>query len=266
MVDPAGIRTPEQLMHQLRSLLEHSRVAPQQLARSAGVSENTVRAMTRENAPFPQQSTLEAVVTACGANAKLWTDAWHRANDARPRPDRSGGVQAVQAQLDRLTETVKRLAAQVEQLTAERATAKNEDRIREARQERAYRRFLLALPEPRFTEVTWVPRGGTSSIPMSGHTFWEPDQPSYLSGPVYRDLEAIRNLAAKQDGLPKLFAAVDALSFPVVEPRYRNSPPGAIDGVMPVHRAGVDAYFAAVRACARRYFAELDEDTPPGPR
>ncbi|MFD7169906.1 helix-turn-helix domain-containing protein, partial [Streptomyces violascens] len=120
MADPSGIRNAEQLARQMQLLLEQARIPPQEVARKARVSENTVRKMAKAAGAFPQQNTVEAVARACGQDPKPWVEAWHRASDAQPRGERTGGGKAAPAQLEELVEVVRQLAEQVAALTAVR--------------------------------------------------------------------------------------------------------------------------------------------------
>ncbi|MFE4778219.1 helix-turn-helix domain-containing protein [Streptomyces sp. NPDC056713] len=244
-------------MHQLRQLVGHSRIAAQQLARSAGVSENTIRAMARDDAPFPQQSTLEAVVKACGEDPKPWVDAWHRASDARPRPERNGGSKAAQLQIDELTKVVGQLVEQVALLTAKQDAEDDEVQNQQARSERAYHRLLVDLPEARFTATTWVLREPKSAT--APYAYWVPEQPAYESSSVDALRQVVGVLAAKQKSLPRLRIYLSSPpKLDAVEERELGVDDDPSDDPA-VPRTEVDRYLTEMSECLRSYFAELAE-------
>ncbi|WP_327713911.1 helix-turn-helix domain-containing protein [Streptomyces sp. NBC_00464] len=247
-------------MRQLRQLVEHSRIAVQQLARSAGVSENTIRAMARDGAPFPQQSTLEAVVKACGEDPKPWMDAWHRASDARPRPERNGGSKSAQLQIDELTKVVGQLVEQVALLTAKQDAVVDEAQNQQARSERAYHRLLVNLPEARFTPTKWVRKSATAST-----VCWIPEQPAYDSRYVDIALEGLSAMTSKQKSLPKLRTILSSvtLNINVAEERVLDIGEDPSDDYPAVPRTQVDGYLREMNRCLLSYFAELAEGPSP---
>ncbi|WUW26972.1 helix-turn-helix domain-containing protein (plasmid) [Streptomyces sp. NBC_01463] len=246
-------------MHQLRQLVDHSRIAVQQLARSAGVSENTIRAMARDGAPFPQQSTLEAVVKACGEDPKPWMDAWHRASDARPRPERNGGSKTAQLQIDELTKVVGQLVEQVALLTAKQDAVVDEAQNQQVRSKRAYHRLLVSLPEARFTPTKWVQKSATDLT-----VCWIPEQPAYASSDVDGVLEELIGMTSKQKSLPELRTILISVTpnIDVVEERVLGIDDDPSD-YPAVSRTQVDGYLREMNKCLRSYFAELAEGPSP---
>lgn len=244
MADPTAVSTADHLTAQLRILLGQSRISPEQLSQKSGVSVNTVRGMAKEGSRFPQQSTLEAVVEACGEDPKPWVDAWHRANDTRPRGERAGGTKSLQVQVDELTETVRELAEQVAKLTVERGL-ETEARADRVHREQAYHRFLVSLPEAGFTRTVWINPALSPTL--------SPDEPSYPSKAVYAALSAVTTMAARQAELPQLAAFLSAMeTFPLVQPRSVSDTEERA-----VHKVDVDFYFAGLRRCVSTYFEDL---------
>lgn len=256
MADPAAVTTAEQLMDQLRMLLEQTRMAPEKLAGLAGVSENTVRGMAKGSARFPQQSTLETVVRACNQETKPWIDAWHRASDARVRSVRTGAARDTQLQIDELTDVVRRLCEQVATLI-ELQTGQDQEQSRHTRKERAYHRFLNALPSAQFLSVQW-----SSSDRLSPSR--PPEMPAYYAESAEAKLAEIGNMIRDQNRLPELLTL---LNHPGLTP-VRSWTPYEEGTSAPhlVSQADVDLYFAELRECLQDYFAELSGEEPPTPR
>ncbi|WP_240653804.1 hypothetical protein [Streptomyces sp. AcE210] len=213
--------------------------------------------MARDGAPFPQQSTLEAVVKACGENPKPWVDAWHRASDARLRPERNGGSKAVQLQIDELTKVVGQLVEQVAMLTAKQNAEDDEVQNQKARGERAYHRLLVNLPEARFTATTWVlrePKSATAPV-----AYWVPEQPAYESSSVDTLLQMVAVLAAKQKSLPKLRTYLSSPPELEAAEKLRIGIDDHPSNWPAVPRTEVDRYLTEMSECLRRYFEELAE-------
>ncbi|MFE7574723.1 helix-turn-helix domain-containing protein [Streptomyces sp. NPDC057521] len=244
--------TSDQLLAQLRMLLEQTRMAPERLGGLAGVSENTVRAMAKGRARFPQQSTLESVVRACGQDSKPWMDAWHRANDARVRTPRTSGTQDAQIQIDELTDTVRQLSDQVATLI-ELQTRQDQEQAHQVLRERAYYRFLHALPRAEFQPVQWsLDKLGTST---------SPEQPSCDEVWVFELLEEMGEMITDQDRLPELMNTLSWFTPEVVESRAPFQPGATVPNL--VSKTDVDHHLARIRDCLRGYFAEIGGEAPP---
>ncbi|MFF7342087.1 helix-turn-helix domain-containing protein [Streptomyces sp. NPDC008163] len=246
--------TSDQLLAQLRMLLEQTRMAPEKLGGLAGVSENTVRAMAKGSARFPQQSTLESLVRACGQDAKPWMDAWHRANEARVRPARISGTQDAQLQIDELTDSVRQLSEQVATLI-ELQTQQDQEQAHQVLSKRAYYRFLHALPRAEFQRVPWhLDAQGTSA---------SPEQPSCDEVWVFELLEELGEMITDQGRLPEL---LNILSWFTPDLAGSRTPFEAGETAPNlVSKADVDHHLARIRDCLRGYFAEIGGEVPPRP-
>ncbi|MGQ4491018.1 hypothetical protein ACN6LM_001983 [Streptomyces sp. SAS_281] len=184
-------------------------------------------------------------------------DAWHRANDARPRPERSaGGQKATQLQIEELTKVVGQLAEQVATLTA-RLDAMGEVDHQQTHGERAYHRFLANLPQARSTPTPWVLRETQSE---KGYVYWLPQQPSYTAGFVTTFVEDVNAMTEKRKFLTRLRAYLNA-AVNLEQAKEMRLPAGTDPSRhdQPVQQAEVDRYVLEMREHVRSYFTELAE-------
>jgi transcriptional regulator with XRE-family HTH domain len=127
-------------------LVSETGKSPEDIAKKAGLSGNTVRGITTGK-NWPQQRTLELLLRACDQDTRPWVDAWSPLNDAPPRPER-GNAKNVQEQVDTLGAEVDRLHGQMRSLQDSLEQGEMGDRGRERRIADAYFDFLTQMPPP----------------------------------------------------------------------------------------------------------------------
>ncbi|MGW6650544.1 hypothetical protein ACWGA4_12080 [Streptomyces rubiginosohelvolus] len=179
-------------------------------------------------------------------------------HDARGRSVRTGTGRDVQAQIDDLVDAVGRLPGHINVLIEQVGTLVEQagrpaEEDPNVRKDRAYHRFLTALPELELMPVEWLRVLGA---PPNG---LPPAEPAYYDDDARKKLAAIAELVSKQNCLPELMVLV---SHPGLVPATR-SPVNAPSPEL-VRKADVDLYFAELREALEGYFAELrGEERPP---
>ncbi|MEU9575432.1 helix-turn-helix transcriptional regulator [Streptomyces massasporeus] len=254
MADPDGARTPEEFTQALRQLVSETGKSPEDIAKKAGLSGNTVRGITAGK-NWPQQRTLEQLVRACGQDTRPWVNAWSPLNDARPRTER-GNAKNVQEQIDALGAEVDRLHGQVRSLQESLEQGEMGDRRRERRIADAYFDFLATMPTPEFRRAELETAGEEMRAPSPLLNYSEP---AYGVTEVNFFLDKVKELATAE-GLPQLalyLATSPLLRAFITVPAYEMKDH---DAVYDYVKSDVDAYITKLRACVHQYLRDCTDD------
>ncbi|MFD7097076.1 hypothetical protein [Streptomyces xanthophaeus] len=242
-MDPADVRTPEELKEALKELILRSGKSPDDLARDADVSQATARSMRQGKGGFPQHKPFQAVVAACGGDRVEWDRARQRAEIAREKPPKTVDLAKPAALRDDLV----RLAAQVAELTDSlaaltekvdemaRSQCSTSDSSRADQQAAAYQTFMSTVPEVAFEFVVWIDDGESPLVPSDR---------GYASHPMDMCIREIETRLRDPDRITELQAYLATLL-----PFERSSSPNRESYT----ETSVNAYFRELRLSVREY-------------
>ncbi|MFE6744120.1 hypothetical protein [Streptomyces tubercidicus] len=250
MVDPGTAHTQKEFTQKLRQLISETGRSSEAIAKRGGLSGNTVRTAT-EGDTWPQQRTVEQLVSACDQDPRPWVDAWRPLNDARPLPGRFSGKD-LQEQVDALKSAVGTLRVQVRSLRDSLEEGEFGDQRRARRKANAYCVFLTQMPiseELRRAEC----EPNSSASPMLTYR-----EPAYKATAVESLLDDVKRLATAEH-LPELALKLatsplpDVVTFTDARDPYLGAPSDYT-------KSDVDNYLAKLRACVHQYLRDCTDD------
>ncbi|MBM7058550.1 helix-turn-helix domain-containing protein [Streptomyces durocortorensis] len=251
MTSSEKLHTAEQFTQALRQLVSNTGRSPEDIAKRAGLSGNTVRSVV-SGKNWPRRNTVELVTQACGQNPKPWLDAWQPLDDAKPRPER--GDDRLQEQIDALGAEVDRLSSQVRSLADAIKDGEEADRRRERRRADAFLIFLTRMPRPAFSRVE-VDRASMETRAAPTVSYLEPAYDGYE---VHSFLRKVKEHSS-MEGLPDLAVYLATSHFsPAVTSvaAYKKNDDDALSDYV---ASDVDTYVAELQDCLHQYLRDCTD-------